>query len=354
MSLAVRSVPIWGCVAAYLVSSISVTSFNAYMLDESRFPYPVALVLFHELFGFGFISLLFFVRPTLFTSLTSKDNTTDVDCRLMFGSFLPIAILFGAQIALTNIQSFHASLSVMQVMKTSNLIIVYIISVRNSLNDFDWKDVRRLMLIMSASALIFWGEMTFSMQGLLVLCLGHLFDSTRIVIQAKLLNIKGICLDPLTFSLLVLPLLSAAIGLVIFTFGPSGAPLTIPLPHWSNFVSWWPLLFANSFLVLVLNLVVSVLIQRTSAVSFVLAGIVRDICVTMGGAAVFGEAIHSVQVFGFALHIFAVWTWSCQESRPEEFVDGEGAVVWGCFPQRFGSFTPLLHGPKAVPAILKP
>merc|ERR1719379_976904 len=69
--------------------------------------------------------------------------------------------------------------------------------------------------------------------------------------------------------------------------------------HWLHLV----LNCSNAF---ALNVAVANLIKHASGVSFVLAGVVKDVCIVAVAATVFSAHIQNVQVIGFAIAVTGV------------------------------------------------
>merc|ERR1740129_488103 len=99
--------------------------------------------------------------------------------------------------------------------------------------------------------------------------------------------------------------LGSSIGVIHF-LAPEEYSHLIPLPAWHDIVTWGPTLAASACLAFVLNVVVAFFIKNSSAVAFILAGIVKDATIVSFGAVFFHEYISILQVFGFACQLFGI------------------------------------------------
>ena len=96
-----------------------------------------------------------------------------------------------------------------------------------------------------------------------------------LVMQALLLTSAGRKPDALTNVLLVMPLCYAFLS-VFFGFLVYDPHEHSQTPDWRHVEAWWPILACNACVALALNTVIALLVTNSSAVAFILAGIVKD------------------------------------------------------------------------------
>merc|ERR1712032_1428193 len=74
------------------------------------------------------------------------------------------------------------------------------------------------------------------------------------------------------------------------------------MPAWADIAAWWPLILLNACLAYSLNVITALFIKHSSAVAFVLLGIMKDAAIVMAGALILSEDISRLQGFGFFKH----------------------------------------------------
>lgn len=313
----------------YICTSSGLIAFNKFLMHPERFPYAVALVLMHATFCSVLTGILFLVFPSLFPSLRCEDKSkrVSVDWNLFLKGTLPVSLLFTAQLVLSNTAYLHASVAFIQMMKEANLVLVYTLSLLVALEKFKWMHLYVLLFVLAATALTIHGEMNFSMTGFVIQGLGQIFECLRIVLQALLLTAAGRKLDALSYVLLVMPLCFFFLGgsLFVIHFWPNDH---FHIPTMTDISAWWPYLLLNSLVAFALNVVVALFIKHSEAVSFILAGILKDAMIVCIGAFVLREMISVLQIVGFSMQIVGILIWSAMKLYPEAFERGIGSGLY--------------------------
>merc|ERR1719456_522601 len=136
-----------------------------------------------------------------------------------------------------------------------------------------------------------------------------------------LLSSAGRKLDALTYVMLVMPLcaLLLAVGMWFLTLFPHEHFL---VPEWHHVEQFWPHLLANACIAFLLNVVIALFVKHSSAVAFILAGIVKDAMIVAAGAFILNEIITFIQAVGFGLQLAAILLWSMIKTFPDRFNDG--------------------------------
>jgi len=306
----------------YCTTSACLIAYNKFLISEGRFPYAVPLVLCHAIFCSCMSGLLFLVRPSLFPSLTDPERKVTVDRDLILKGALPIAVFFAGQLSLSNTAYLHSSVAFLQMMKEANLALVYTFSLAVALERFHWRSASILVAVVFATGLTIHGELNFSATGFAFQFSSQLFECTKIVLQAMLLSSAGKKLDALTYVLLVMPLcaicLAIMLGVLLFIH-PNEHMAT---PVMAEMLRWWPHLLANSCVAFCLNVVIAMFVKHSSAVAFILAGVVKDACIVFAGVMLLSEAISGLQTFGFILQLCLISVYSLAKTFPEKFEHG--------------------------------
>lgn len=307
---------------SYVAVSAGMISFNKYLMHKDRFPFAVVLVVLHMAFCSAFTILLYFLRPSMFPSLTDPQKKVTIDAGIICKGALPIAVLFSTQLVLSNTAYLHSSVAFLQMMKEANLVFVYALSLFAVLERFSWRNFWILCGVILATALTIHGEVRFSWKGFAIQATSQFFESVKIVLQAMLLTAGGRKLDAFTYVLLVAPLclimLCFAWGMLVYV-SPSN---TFATPAWDDFSVWWKVLFANSFLAFTLNVVIALFVKNSSAIAFILAGILKDALIVAAGTLMFHEIVTIIQAIGFTAQLLLILVWSLIKIHPEKFEHG--------------------------------
>merc|ERR1719362_1269380 len=133
-------------------------------------------------------------------------------------------------------------------------------------------------------------------------------ECLKIVWQSSMLSGKR-RLDSLSYNLLVQPA-TAGVLMVILISARTGFVTTISMAPWSAYVTWWPHLVANGIVALALNISISLFIANTSAVGFIVAGIIKDVCLVGADVIVSGTRLSHLQMGAFSLQLLFAASYS--------------------------------------------
>jgi len=318
-----------GCVAVlallYMALSSGLITFNKYLMHESRFPYAICIGLAQMSGSTAFNLLLYRLRPALFPSLTDPERRIAMDRGFALKILLPIAACFTASLVLSNMAFIHSSVAFLQMMKQSNVVLVYLFSLAVGLERYSHRQVAVLVFIVCATSLTVRGEHRFSGAGFALQAASMVFESMKLTLQNYSLSAVGKKLDALTYVLLIAPL---AAGLIVAIPGAlsllrptpvwSHVPESLLLPPWHLVLEYRWLLAANGCLAFALNVSHAFFIQRSSAITFILSGItLKDILIVGTGAVILGELLNPLQMAGFALQVVGILCWGLLKVGPD-------------------------------------
>jgi hypothetical protein len=248
----------------------------------------------------------------------------DIDQGLVLRILLPIACCFGAQLVLSNVALVHSSVAFLQMMKQSNVVLVYLFSLTLALEEFSWRRVAVLVFIVLATALTIRGEVRFSAFGCTIQGVSMLCESMKLTLQSYSLSSTGRRLDALTYVMLVSPLVFlvlSCLSLFIFIALPS-TPEALSLPQWPVLRSHFWLLLGNALLAFCMNVVHALFMKNSSAITFILTGVLlKDILIVLAGSVLLGDPISSMQVWGFGMQLVGILMWSLMKASPSLATD---------------------------------
>jgi len=304
--------------------SVVLINFNKYLISSKTFPFPMYLVLMHTITGTTFASILFRVQPSLFPSLSDPIGSMQFNTEVVFRKAFLVAIASAGNLVLSNMAYMYATVAFLQFMKEGNVVLVYVASLITGLEFFKMRSLGALLFIMAATSVCIAGELHFSALGFLIQGMSQVFEVIRIVLQTMLLSASGMKLDALTYVLVVMPMCFAVLlGTMLMLHGLefAGVPgvVAVPAPSWTELRLALPLLAANAVVAFSLNVTIALFIKNTSAVSMVLAGIVKDCAVVLLSLVIFQETITRNQAIGFAMQLVGVFLWSIMKQFPDVF-----------------------------------
>jgi hypothetical protein len=322
-SSSVATVVFWCGINA--VMSACLIGFNKHLMHKDRFPYPVPLVAIHTTSSTLFVGLFWLLHrgcssdpgSGFFSALPQALAESTIRSKVAV-----LACLFAVQLVLSNAAYLFSGVVFIQMMKEGNIPLVYLFSVIAALEVVHWQRIRVLIVIVFATLLTIKGELDFKWLGFMVQGTGQVFETVRIVLQAMMLNGKGLNLDVLTYMLLVMP---ACTGILISFLVLNSTLMevtAVSLPSSATVLEWWPVLLLNAIVAVGLNFTTALVVKHASAVGLVLSGLLKDSAIIMVGAHVLKEPISSMQVLGFIVQLSGIFTYSMIKLYPGKFGDG--------------------------------
>jgi len=285
------------------------------LMQEDAFPHVFALMILQFTFSVVLNGILLRTCPHLYTSFASHDGvrvTREFVCRRVF----PIAVTYVLSIAASNWAYYYSSVPFLQMMKEANIITVYTISVILGLERFDLVQAFILLNLVIATLLSVDGELHFSSYGAILQGIACLADATKNIMSSLLLSGSG-RLDPMSFQCLISPMVVMLVGfgLLISKVSRSfaselGHSQMLALPPWQDFVNNRHLLMLNVIGAFVLNLSIAMFIRHSTALSFGILGIVKDLLVVLSSTILLGVPISTLQIFSFSAQIFFALMWT--------------------------------------------
>lgn len=308
-------------VVVYVALSAGQIMFNKYLMDDERFPFAVVLVMIHMLATTAFNSGLFLLRPQLFPALSSERWAAAKQDGLLIYKITGICVLFSGVLVLSNSAYIKSSVPFLQMMKESNLVLVYLVSLVAAIEPLQGSRILVVTLMIAATTLTVKGEIHFSLQGFLLQGSSQLMESIRVVLQGLVLRGSGLKLDALSYVLITSPISFALLSGAFIGEKILGASDLMPArTSWGR---WWPMLLANACVAVGLNISVAFAGQRITPMQLITVGVVKDCLVVLLSAFVAHESVSPMQVVGFSAQITLVFTWNYFFKSPPPPGSGE-------------------------------
>lgn len=287
---------------AYIVTSGGLIRFNSMLMQKDHFPHALALSALQMLACCVFCSSLYVVAPSMFPGM---ENNKGQRLSLMKW-FVPIGCLFAVVLFCSNQAYMYCSVTFLQFMKESNVMIVFVFSCVLGLQSFGRLRCVVILCVIVGASVSISGEVHFRWLGFTFQVLSQVSEVMRMLMGEIVLN--GRKLDPLTYNMLLAPIC------LLVLIAANGV-------HWSHgtlvdLARWWPLIIGNACLAVCLNVAVAAVIKECSAVGFVLAGLLKDIAIVIFSATVFNERVTQRQAISFVVTILGVFFWSYMKIDP--------------------------------------
>lgn len=303
----------------YMAVSTGLITFNKYLMHPERFPYAIAIGIGHMTSSFAFNSVLLFVWPSLYPSLTDPEQKVELDRGLLTRVLVPIATCFAAQLILSNMAFMHSSVSMIQMMKQANVVLVYVFSLVLSLESFSIQRAAALGVIFGATGLTIHGEMHFSSMGFALQGISMFCEGIKLTLQSHSLSATGRRLDAFTYVMLVAPmvLLILMTWLTGFSMFWESRPQALTFPPLAEIYEYRWLLLANGCLAFAMQISHAAFMKNSSAITFILTGVVmKDVMIVAVCAIILEEELSPLQMIGFSLQLLGVLAWSFLKASP--------------------------------------
>jgi len=319
LQLVERTAPVMVYGTLVIFCSAGFVNLNSYLMQKGMFPFAVPLVMLQASFTTCMCAMLLIFRPKLFPSLTDPEHKVYLDSKFLLRRIAPVAVFFTAQLALSNVAYNYASVAFLQMIKESNLVTVYVMSVILGFEILKFRQVSLILTLVLATLATIKGELQFEVMGLGLQGACCLCECTKLVVQGLLLSGSGKKLDALSYVLQISPLCLFFL-LVLVAVHVTFVPLPmVELPQWSDVMNCKYLIAINVMTAFVLNLAIAFFFKHSSAMAFLLVGVAKDALIVLACALIFEESIGSLQAVAFAMQLLLVFVWSVMKSFPEVF-----------------------------------
>eukprot|EP00440_Ansanella_granifera_P011142 gb/GFBE01012084.1/.p1 GENE.gb/GFBE01012084.1/~~gb/GFBE01012084.1/.p1 ORF type:complete len:455 (+),score=109.66 gb/GFBE01012084.1/:1-1365(+) len=293
----------------YIAASVALIKYNKFLITDGRFPFAINLTLGHQVAGSLCLFLVYKLRPALFPSLSDEEKNKEITWRFFGLAVCPIALCFSGQLVLSNSAYQFSSVAFLQMMKEGNIVLVYLLSLLAGMERFDSARARILFCLFLSTTLTIQGELNFDFTGFAIQGTSQFLECSKIVLQAILLSAAGSKgLDALSYNLLVQP--ATAVLVLVYLLVIMSGLSSISTASAADYAAWWPHLAANALTALSLNLTASVFIANTSAVGFIVAGILKDVTLILIDVLISGTQISQLQVVAFSCQVMFVGGYS--------------------------------------------
>jgi hypothetical protein len=293
--------------ALYIVLSSCLINYNKFLMHPGRFPHAVPLTAFHMVVSFvlssiGYACLGKYAYPGMDVV---KQNPKDFMQKLA-----PLSILFAVSICCSNQAYIYCSVPFLQMCKEMNVVMIYLAGLYLAVEKYNGQTLAILFLVMIGCWMSIHGEMNPSGVGFAIQMISQTSEVIKIIIQQMIM--QGMRVDPLTMVMTMSPLCLCTLSFGLYFLWEPG---TLADAHKMAFH-----LFLNGLNAFALNIAVALVIRHASGVSFVLAGVIKDVIIVTVAAIFTGALVTRMQIAGFTIAVLGVAAHSLVRSH-QDFVD---------------------------------
>jgi len=297
-----------GMCALYIFLSGGLINFNKYLMHKGRFPHPMFLTAIHMFATLILTSLTLLVRPSAMPGVEKCKGKM----LQLYMYLAPIGVLFAIMLYGSNKAYLYCTVAFLQFMKEANVVLVFGFSAMLGLQFINRQRVFVIGWVILGSTLCVSGEMNFVFIGFMIQGLSQFAECMRAVIAEVVLSGNDFKLDALSYTMFVAPvcLLVLAVGNAVIWDHAVLDDLAV----------WWPYLIPNACIAFCLNVTIAQVIKETSAVGFIITGVVKDICLVVFSSVAFHDMISMTQWASFTVTLSGVFFWSFMKINPDHRV----------------------------------
>jgi len=272
----------------YIVLSGGLIDFNKYLVHEGRFPHPMALTAIHMFTSLVLTSIILVAKPSMMPSV-EKNRGRLFD---LYKYLIPLGCFFAVMLYGSNKAYMYCSVAFLQFMKETNVVLAFLFSALAGLQTVNRQRLFVILWVISGSSL----------------CVSQFAECCRAVIAELVLSGSDYKLDSLSYAFFISP-----ICLAVLVIGN--------IVTWNNEIltdaaAMWYLLLPNACLAVCLNITIAQVIKETSAVGFMITGMVKDVCLVCFSSVMFHDTIQKQQWFAFMITLSGVFFWSYMKIDP--------------------------------------
>ncbi|KAK9467167.1 triose-phosphate transporter family-domain-containing protein [Lipomyces arxii] len=300
-------------VSFWIVISSFVILHNKAILYNSRFPFPIFLTTWH---------LVFAALATQIMARTTNvydPKELEISQSVYLKRIVPVSIFYSLALVCSNQAYMYLNISFIQMLKATSPVAVFIVSYVLNQESFRLDVLANLWIIVLGVVIASFGEISFSVFGVMIELGGIMFEALRLVMMNRLLHSpdggeekdaktynskKGIGkpMDPLVCLYHFAPICAVA-NMALFLLSDERTELSFAALGQLGVSK----LLLNAVGAFMLNVSVVFLIGRTSSLVLALCGILKDIVLVVVSSLMWRTAISRLQVIGYLVALVGLF-----------------------------------------------
>uniref|UniRef100_A0A5B7AHC0 Sugar phosphate transporter domain-containing protein n=1 Tax=Davidia involucrata TaxID=16924 RepID=A0A5B7AHC0_DAVIN len=282
----------------YILLSSGVILYNKWVLSPKyfNFPFPITLTMIHM--GFSGMVAFFLIRVLKVVSPVKMTFEIYATCVIPISAFFASSLWFG------NTAYLHISVAFIQMLKALMPVATFIVAVLCSTDKLRWDMFLNMVLVSVGVVISSYGEIHFNIVGTVYQVTGIFAEALRLVLTQVLLQKKGLTLNPVTSLYYIAPCSFMFLFIPWYFLEKPGMEVSqIQFNFW--------IFFSNAICALALNFSIFLVIGRTGAVTFRVAGVLKDWILIALSTVVFPEStITGLNIIGYAIALCGVVTYN--------------------------------------------
>ena len=276
----------------WLSLSSGVILSNKWLLHPMRFPFPVSLTCWHMAVSavVGAIA----VRSGIVAKQQLSWKTWAKIC-------LPVGALSAASLFFGNMSFMYLTVSFMQMLKANMPVIIFTVGCLFATEVFTFASFGIMVVIAAGVAMASYGELNFSLLGVLCMFSAMSCEAVRLTLVQTLLQRQDLQLNPLSTLYYIMPISTACLLPIAFAAEVQGLWDCTWLTYHSI-----PVLLINAGGAVALNLSIYIVVGTMSALTMKLAAIVKDIGLVAVSCALFGDSLTFPGILGYSTALIGV------------------------------------------------
>ena len=276
----------------WLSLSSGVILSNKWLLHPMRLPFPVSLTCWHMAVSavVGAVA----VR----SGMVAKQQ---LDWKNWAKICLPVGALSAASLFFGNMSFMYLTVSFMQMLKANMPVIIFTVGCLFATEVFTFASFGIMVVIAAGVAMASYGELNFSVPGMLCMFSAMSCEAVRLTLVQTLLQRQDLQLNPLTTLYYIMPISTACLLPIAFIAEAQG----LQSCAWFTYHSI-PFLLVNAGGAVALNLSIYIVVGTMSALTMKLAAIVKDIGLVAISCALFGDNLTFPGIFGYSIALIGV------------------------------------------------
>ncbi|XP_074338623.1 putative sugar phosphate/phosphate translocator At1g48230 isoform X1 [Apium graveolens] len=278
----------------YIVLSSGVILYNKWVLSPKyfNFPFPITLTMIHM--GFSGAVAFFLIR--VFKVVSPVKMTFEIYATCV----VPISAFFASSLWFGNTAFLHISVAFIQMLKALMPVATLFVAVLCGTDKLRWDVFLNMMLVSAGVVISSYGEIHFNVIGTTYQVTGIFAEALRLVLTQVLLQKKGLTLNPITSLYYIAPCSFAFLFIPWYFLEQPG--MEVPQIQFN----YW-IFLSNAMCALALNFSIFLVIGRTGAVTFRVAGVLKDWILIGLSTIIFPEStISGLNITGYAIALCGV------------------------------------------------
>lgn len=278
----------------WMVFSSAVVIYNKWLFSTGGFPYPLALTSMHMTCCFLVFGSIRNFAPAKIRLAIMPDADVETPWPIYIKNFLPISVFYACTLGAGNLAYLYSSVAFVQMLKPMNCIFASLAAFAVGMDPATNSHLFIVSVIAFGIFVATHNAAHFSTTGCVLQMFSSFSEGLRLA-MVQLVTTSGMKLDPVTtvyhFSF------ATAVLLICACYATEWHTMDL-----SKLISPWAIV-VNCVMAVVLNVLVAHVIKKTSAVTFALSGIIKDIGIIVASSLLFMTPITRLMMYGYTVSV---------------------------------------------------